>query len=259
MTEICPPVESLERIDRLPASDPARAHFEGCPRCRARWRSLQLFLDPAAAVPEGAEPREAAERLSRAIRREAGLPVTESLRGWTDGDAEQGREAGRRGRSGPPEPPGPPGPLGRLARLLVPAFRPALAAGAALLVIGIFLELGGGSLLQPRSPAPPATPALRGEPGDSSTPAPSFERIAGGSVRVAWRSVRGADSYRILFYGDSLAETAWPATTADTSLVLDPARLARLGVSGATVFCRVAALSGGDLLRVSPPAALVLP
>jgi hypothetical protein len=224
MNRDCPTIESFEELLSLDPEDPRRLHLERCPRCHARLTAFTAFMD-VHPLPAGVRMDEARRRLSDAIRRES-----ETRSGGT--------------RSFPS-----PSSWFRFGRLV---WKPALGVATLLLIGGIFLRGGDHGVDNP--------PVFRDAGVPQATGAPLVsDRAAGGAIRLRWRSIPASEAYRVLVYGTDLSELSRLEAGRDTTIVLSPDVLARLGGSGTSIFWRVAALRMGDEISVSPPATLFLP
>lgn len=187
-------------------------HLQSCPRCRALLASYRAFLEPVA-VPQGADLNDARMRLRRALEREIHFRDADDTSPW------------RR----------------FLGNLVTPAWRPALAAAALLLVVfGIYQVVDPG-------PGRQGPPVLRGERQvqDDVITGTTAMMLADGRYRLSWNAAASVDSYLVIFYDTTLTELAPISAGASTELVLDPAspdHPTRVGRR----FWRVLGLRAGD-------------
>ncbi len=225
MNRDCPPIESFEELLSLDPEDPRRVHLDRCPRCHARMTAFTAFME-VHPLPEGVRMEEARRHLSDAIRRESEI-----------------RSRGARSF---------PSPFAwfRFGRLI---WKPALGFATLLLLAGIFLRGGGDRGVD-------TPPILRdaGAPRAAGAPLVS-DRAAGGAIQLRWRSIPESESYRVLLYGTDLVEISRIDAGRDTTIVLTPDVLARLGESDTPIIWRVAAVRMGDEVSLSPPATILLP
>ncbi len=227
MSDACYRIDELETIAGLAPGDRALDHLHDCPRCRARLASYRSFLDPAD-VPAGADPTDAAARLSDVLEREilTGASAT--------------RRSAAAARSTRPS---------RLDRLfdafLGPRWRPAFGAGAAFVVVVSAMTLLARDDREPEL-------RLRGDRAgtDVVSIAEEPERMAGGRVRLTWRPVDGANRYELHLLDDDGTVHAIVDGGPDTLLVFQPTRVPDPPPSGAAVaWCVVAYRNRDEIAR----------
>ncbi len=172
----CIAPEEVGAVLALPAGDPRRAHLDTCPRCRALATAHRAFLEPPA-PPAGARPDDADARLTawreRFFAAPDGAPAATPV-------AVRPAEA-RRSES-----------RGGWATLLAPAWRPAWAFAALVIVVG-------GALVMMRRPES----TLRG-----GAPAAVTIEVArwlpDGGVRLAWHGSPDAARFEVRLYSTAL-------------------------------------------------------
>jgi hypothetical protein len=208
--------ERLADLAALPTDHPDVLAVRGDPASWARLLALREFLHPAA-IPEGARTGEAVARLRTA--------VGEAL----DRDAVSVTE-------------GVPRPIRAERRSLAEWFtgwRPALAAAAAVVVVG--------ALLLPRLTERSGT--LRGPDGariETLAPVGTTD-----GVRFAWRQVAGADLYELRLLRADLSAAVPVVATAETSATVAAAEITPLDESEGAAFWLVSALRAGRVVAES--------
>lgn len=218
----CIPEESLGEVLALPKTDPRRVHLRDCPRCRALVLAYDGFMAEDGAASYGESERHALDS------------ARERLLGWKEPAPEpQVRES----RSAP----GHAGPS-LWSRLLSPAFRPALALAAVVVVVAAV-----ALMRQQGAPSPGVLRALGPQPLALAEPRYSPD----GSVRLAWRGVANAGAYEVRFYSTVLESLGVVAAGPDTSVSIDAARMPAAYGRSQPVLYRVAALQGRDELAAS--------
>ena len=246
MKNACPPVESFDHLLTLHPADPRRQHLDHCPRCRARLIAFRSFLE-GGPLPAGADLDAARAHLTAAVRKEARLPFAAppapAPRAHPLGESWLQRVRARLSAR----------PAGAPARpLLARPWAAALAfSGVAAVIVLLLVRPGAhrqGEIV------------LRGGPEvqEDLVLSPA-ETLADGSMLLRWRSISGAESYRVTFYAKNLEQIVQVSAGEANFLTIPAANLAALGPSGATVFWRVEAMAGGDPAVRSAPASLILP
>jgi hypothetical protein len=241
VSDRCFRVDELEEIGRLAGDDPRRGHLDECPRCRARWASVQAFLSPPD-EPAGADLADARARLPGALRREI---FGEASRGETDRRERHGRGAESGADSF----------VRRLRALRWPSLGPAFAAAVVLVVaVGIWRMLDPGGVED-------QAPLLRrdGEVREDVIVGSEAHRLEDGRLSLSWTCTLEADSFVVLLYGSDLSELARHEAGPDPELVLAPSALVARDEGGAPVFWRAIGLRGGDEVARSPLRSLPAP
>ena len=225
MNPDCIAPEDLDELLALPDHDPQRRHAASCPRCGALLEEYRLYL---AAEPP---PELDLDRLERRLaERMAGIATPAATR---------------------EPPPARPIPAdGFLRRLFHPAMRPAWALGvASLILVGILVI---PNLLERTEVV------LRGEGGGVEVPTVLEATLGPERLALRWRAVATADEYRVRFESpQDLREMASRTVGRDTMLELARTGLPFQLVPGDTMVVRVEALSGGDVIAISPARAIV--
>lgn len=216
--------ERLAELAALPDGHPDVARVRDDPETWARLVALREFLSPSA-IPGGARPDAATERLRAALRTAL------------DEQAAPGRPQARAVARGRPW----------WVALLAPPARPWLAAAAGLAALVVVLAVPRLTVRQDQ---------VRGRPGGVELAAPSFtpDRVV-----LSWRSVTGADAYEVRLLGADLAPVAQPIRLPDTTVAVSRAEtLAGLG-PGAQLHWRVSALARGTPIAESETRSFRLP
>jgi hypothetical protein len=228
MTSNCIAPEELAGLLALPDDDPRRQHAASCPRCGALLEEYRHYR--AAEPPPGLDLDRLQRRLDERVATAIGTTA-----------APERTRASRQPRAG-----------GFFGRLFHPAMRPAVALGTvSLILVGVLVVPG----LLERSDV-----VLRRDGQDAQVP--TVIEAALGSERLAlrWRTVAGADGYRVRFESArELREMARQDVGRDTTLDIARTGLPFALAAGDTVVVRVEALSGGDVIAVSPARAIVAP
>jgi hypothetical protein len=215
------PVDAA-RVATLPPDDPSRVHARECPRCHALLDAYLAFDAADASGVPAAELADADTRLTRSLAELTGVGAgTAATR--VDPRADHAPSFWE--------------------RLLHPALRPAL-------VFAALAVAAGAVLLWPRSAVREPGMVLR---GGSHSPAfaVSIAERRDDSLHVTWSPAPNADDYRLEFYSGALVEigrmSPVTGTRADVALGALPFRT----TPDETLFVRVAALSGEDVLATS--------
>ena len=237
MSTLCFHVEELEEIAGLDPGDSRLLHLTDCPRCRALLASYRVFREPGTVpTPAGADLSDAERRLSAALQRGIHDTVVTP-------------EKPMHRRDGPRE-----GPLAWFLRgFRSPLLRPALAAAGAVCVL-----LFAVNLLDLREHGGHRG-VLRGGEQAAGLVLQQPQIMDDGRVKLSWRPVEAADTYRVILYGIDLNEQARLEAGPDTFLVFRPSDLPGLSGSGEPILWRVAAFRGGDEIGRSRPGHLELP
>jgi len=210
----------VEQIVKAGGLDPDRQepdprqwqHLQSCPRCRALLAAYRAFMEPED-VPLGADLDDARRRLRQALEQEIHFREADDFSPW------------RR----------------FLGSLVTPAWRPALAAAALLVVVfGIYQVVDPG-------PGHESPPVLRGERQvqDDVITGAVAKMLADGRYRLSWNAAALVDSYLVIFYDTTLTELAPLSAGAGTELVLDPAGSDQPAGAGPR-YWRVLGLRAGD-------------
>ena len=223
--------EEFARLMALPEDHPDRIAAAASPRFEASRRMLAEFERPGDALQTGPEIASATAELSRRLA-DAGVLASPSV---TDAAA------------GPPRAVRRPG-AGRFGWLRAPAARTALAFAGAAIVAGF-------GWWATHRPAP--VDMVRGvsEPG-------AFEvmtRREGDALILSWKSVEGADGYRIVFLGPDLAESAHLEVSGGTEFVLRADALPAGIVAGTRVSLEIVALRQGAPVATTQARTVLLP
>jgi len=210
------------RVAALPPDDPLRVHARECPRCHALLDAYLAFEAADAAGVPADELAAADTRLARAVATVTGA-------GASTATPQAERRADRRPSF--------------WEQLVQPSLRPALA-------FAVLAVAAGAVLLWPRAATREPGMVLRGE-GHAPAFVLSLAERHDDSLHVAWAPASDADRYQLQFFSGSLAEIGrvgpLTGTRADLMLAGLPFRVA----AGDTLFVRVAALAGGDVLATS--------
>ncbi len=233
MTRHCLLIEELEGLDGLPPDDERLRHLAGCARCRALLAAYRVFMAGAADVA-GARPGEASRHLETVLQGELQRRL-----GAADQPAPFAAPASELSSSAPAVAPARPAASARrpsAPRSARPWWGSRLvhAAAALAVVAGAFALLLDGN----RPAEPPRR--LRGiqEPAAQTLRTLPPRLLEDGSLMLAWRTLAGADAYRVTFHGDDLAEMGVQDAGADTMLTLPALPGAR--------FWRVTGMRDGD-------------
>ena len=245
--------EEFERLLVLPHDHPERVRAESSLEFPARARMLESFASLAEDSADASEHADAVQALGSRLGQALGLEIP----------APPGTTLSLRPVPVPAPVPAPltipvpvPTTRARAPRAslwgwwFAPAARPALALAAVLVAVGLgWWGLRGGTVPN----------AVR----DTAPPEAAFTLIAplarAGSVTLSWTPAPGADSYRLVFYGDHLEELARLDGLSTTSAVLRADALPAGLVSKAEVEVEVQAIAGGDVLSRSRVRTLRLP
>jgi hypothetical protein len=217
----CIPDDELLLAPTWAAGDPRHDHVRTCARCRSLWLEIQSAEREATDAP-APSPREA-ERLERAVREGLDLAPVSAAR---------------------PEAP--------VARPGAP--RPAFwrtAPGLGALAVAACAVIVAAVVLAPRGPGP--APGVRGE-AEAGALALLPPEVAGDAVMLRWRSVPGAETYRVELLGEDFGERLARNTGTDTTVTLRADTL-----RGQELWWRVSAEAGGVRLVQSEPSALRWP
>jgi hypothetical protein len=209
-----------DRHDAAPDRHDAAAlpwrHLQSCPRCRALVTSYRTFME-ADEIPAGADLADARARMRQALAWEVQRAEEDNMHPF------------RRAMTGLVE------------NMWSPAWKPALAAAALLVIVfGIYRFADQG-------PGRQGPPVLRGEPQvrEDIISGTSAVVQADGSYRLTWSAVTSVDSYLVIFYDTNLMELEPISAGASTELVLDPGWSDRFAAAGPR-FWRVLGLRARD-------------
>lgn len=229
----------LDALLALPESDPRLQALE--PADHARLRALREFVAPGE-VPSGARLGEAEARLAARLEAELGLPVggagAQSSAAATSAPAKAAGDSGR----------------GFFRSLVAPAWRPAFAL-AALLVVAGGVWMFRASTREPAILRGPRAGAPEGGIESSRQPM----RLPGGALELEWQALPGATRYTIVFLSADLDEIARIPNLTETRCVLDPARLPSGLDKGEQVLWHVVGMRDGDEIGRSRTLPLTLP
>lgn len=241
MTDRCFGFEELDEILRRGAGDRRREHVDRCPRCRSRlvlYQSYVVLHEEAGGPAEDSDPGEiaAAEQLRGVLERN----ILGPSRGVIAARADRSRSRW----------------LSRLFGPLLRRRRLAPALGfATLLIAGVlFIRTWepwtdrGIVFRDAGDPSPPRDIAL-------SPPVLMHE----GGLELRWKSVPGADTYRVRLLGSGFEELARFDAGPDTLLLLTVGEIQQLSDPPSVSFWLVEGLSFGDRIAESAPAILILP
>lgn len=223
----CVPLQEFGRVDGLAGDHPVRLHVETCARCRARYLSYRSFVG-ASGVESSTTAVQIAEAhvaLDSLIVRHFGQPRAPEPVFTSEGTAHRNRRGALR--------------RFRWIWVLTPA------AGVALLAGYLTLDRLGGS---------PETIVLRGGRARMF----GLEQpvsLVDGSIRLRWKSVPGAGSYRVQLLDAGLRLQAELPAVNDTMLVLPRGEVVPQGSAPQTLW-RVTAYSGSRKIADSEVGAL---
>lgn len=223
----CLAADRIGQAAGLPPDHPWSRHVHECPRCSALLLQYRDFI-AAADVPAGAQPEDAARRLSDTIAALAADDVAPVA-------------ASPRPRSA--------SVLERLAAWwAAPALRPAMALAV------IALVAAGWWSLRPRTAQ---EDTLRG--GSAAEPMIELRAMAAGdeALVLGWSAVPGASTYAVTLLGASLDVRAELPLTADTTTSLERA-LWPESAPGETLYVRIDALHEAQLVAISSLHPIVL-
>ena len=229
--------EDFARILALPPEHPERRAAEADPAFDAWIPMLAAFESSTSGPLSEAEMAGPRAKLSARLERKLGFaPAKAGAR--ASGTVSQARPV----RGG-----------GVLDDLLgwfgAPAGRAALAFG----VVAIVAASGWWLTMQRSEP-----PAMRG--GDTTAvPVLASPVLAKGRLGLAWNTVPGADSYRVVFYDAELAQVAQIDSLAGPRCELKAGALPQGLVSGGRVEVEIVALFHGDPLSRSKLRLVTLP
>ncbi|NOT33522.1 MAG: hypothetical protein HOP12_05045 [Candidatus Eisenbacteria bacterium] len=226
MTRNCVETEDLGLLESLPVDDPRRVHVAACARCQARLETYEEFLAERP-LPVGADPAAARAHLRDVIHAQLSPRAPHRERSTTS------RPAWTRwlGMSQP------------------------VLATVAVLIVAALIVLGG------RLPVFRSEPeVLRGVDGTSAGEVTLISaRVApNGTLTLDWRSVSGADEYRLRALDVGLVPVATLPAGSDTSASFDVTRARSDSLAGAR-YVVVVAFSSGREIADSRPIPLPLP
>jgi hypothetical protein len=217
MTRPCIPPEEMGSVGSLAEDHPIRVHLQECPRCQARLRMYESFLEDGSTSAQSPREAEADAVLTKLAQRHFGLPQVEPRYSGRSFPVHWWAVLSR----------------GARARLLI--LTPAVAA-AAILVAMLATNHRKGS----------DEPAYRGQASAFAWHVETTRVLPDGHVRLEWGGRPGADAYRVRVLDTALAPVFESAALPDTSVDIDPAVLGTKGRSGARFLWQVVASHQGE-------------